>query len=105
MKSRRKAARCASSRFRPFETAWFRELSSSSWNPSSRLTSSRAHLDIDQSARPTVRSVLKRSLYRGVIEYDKTKKRDLDGSRHRGRQPKKPESELLMVIEPQLRIV
>jgi hypothetical protein len=40
-----------------------------------------------------------------VVVYDKTKKRDADGSRHRGRQPKKPESEWLKVDRPELSIV
>lgn len=53
----------------------------------------------------TVRAVLKRDLYRGAIVYNKTKKRDTDGSRQRGRQPKKPESEWVRVEAPQLRIV
>jgi DNA invertase Pin-like site-specific DNA recombinase len=53
----------------------------------------------------TVRAVLRRSLYRGVVIYNKTKKRDLDGSRHPGRQPKKPEAEWIRVDMPELRLV
>ena len=53
----------------------------------------------------TVRAVLRRPLYRGVILYDKTKKRDGDGSRHKGRQPKKDESLWLTVDAPHLRLI
>lgn len=53
----------------------------------------------------TVRAVLRRSLYRGVIVYNRTKKRDDDGSRHKGRQPKKPEDQWLKIDKPELRIV
>jgi hypothetical protein len=49
--------------------------------------------------------VLRRELYRGTIVYNKTRKRDDDGSRHRGRQPKKPESEWVTIDAPQLRII
>jgi len=53
----------------------------------------------------SVRSVLTRGLYRGLIVYNKTKKRDDDGSRHRGRQPRRPKSEWVHVAQPELRIV
>jgi site-specific DNA recombinase len=53
----------------------------------------------------TVRAVLKRSLYRGTVEWNRTRKRDDDGSRHKGRQPKRPESEWISVEKPELRIV
>jgi hypothetical protein len=49
--------------------------------------------------------VLKRSLYRGTVEYNKTKKRDADGSRHRGRQPKRAASDVITIDAPQLRII
>ncbi len=52
----------------------------------------------------TVRSVLKRELYRGVFTYNKTKKRLDDGSR-RGRQRKRPESEWTRIDLPELRVV
>jgi site-specific DNA recombinase len=52
----------------------------------------------------TVRAVLRRPLYRGVIEWNRTKKRREDGSRH-GRQRKKAEAERIRVDAPHLRIV
>lgn len=52
----------------------------------------------------TVRAVLKRSLYRGTIVYNRTKKRHADGSR-KGRQQRKPETEWVRVDAPQLRVV
>jgi site-specific DNA recombinase len=53
----------------------------------------------------TVRSVLRRSIYRGTVSYNKTKKRDKDGSRHRGRQPKKPEAAWLKIDKPELCLI
>ena len=53
----------------------------------------------------TIRAVLRRSIYRGVVVYNKTKKRADDGSRHRGRQPKKPHDQVLTVDAPQLRLI
>ena len=53
----------------------------------------------------TVRAVLKRALYRGVVIYNKTKKRDTDGSRHKGRQPKRDERDWITVEKPELRLV
>jgi len=53
----------------------------------------------------TVRAVLKRSLYRGVVIYNRTKKRDPDGSRHRGRQPKKDPRDWITVEKPELALV
>ena len=53
----------------------------------------------------TIRAVLKRSLYRGTIVYNRTTKRDSDGSRHRGRQPKKDEAKWITVDAPQVRII
>lgn len=52
----------------------------------------------------TVRAVLRRDLYRGLIVYNKTKKRLDDGSR-RGCQRKKPESEWVKIDAPQLRLI
>jgi hypothetical protein len=49
----------------------------------------------------TVRAVLRRSLYRGVIVYNKTKKRKDDGSRS-GRQTRKPTSEWITTDAPHL---
>jgi site-specific DNA recombinase len=53
----------------------------------------------------TVRAVLLRPLYRGVIVYDRTKKRDADGSRYRGRAPKKDRAQWVTRDAPHLRIV
>jgi site-specific DNA recombinase len=53
----------------------------------------------------TIRAVLRRPLYRGVVVYDRTKKRDLDGARHKGRQPKKDRALWLHVDKPELRII
>ena len=53
----------------------------------------------------TIRAVLKRSLYRGTIVYNKTKKRDDDGSRFRGRQRPKAAADWVTVDAPALRIV
>jgi len=53
----------------------------------------------------TVRAVLRRVLYRGTISYNKTRKRDRDGSRVKGRQPRKPEAEWVTVDAPQLRLI
>ena len=64
-----------------------------------------------QSGRPsgwdpgTIRAVLKRAIYRGRLEWDRTKKRDVSGERHRGRQPKKDESLWLSMERPELRLV
>jgi site-specific DNA recombinase len=53
----------------------------------------------------TVRAVLKRPLYRGVVVYNRTKKRDKDGSRYVGRQPKRPEAEWIRHDRPELRLI
>src|SRR5262249_27899399 len=53
----------------------------------------------------TVRAVLRRPLYRGVLMYDKTKKPDADGTRHRGQQPKKDKSQWITKDMPALRII
>jgi site-specific DNA recombinase len=53
----------------------------------------------------TIRAVLKRAIYRGRLEWDRTKKRDVSGERHRGRQPKKDESLWLSIERPELRLV
>jgi site-specific DNA recombinase len=53
----------------------------------------------------TIRAVLRRSIYRGLVIYNKTKKRDADGARHRGRQPKRPESEWQKIEMPHLRLL
>lgn len=53
----------------------------------------------------TVRSVLKRPLYRGIFIYNKTKKRNSKGEIHKGRKPQKPESQWITVDLPKLRIV
>lgn len=52
----------------------------------------------------TVRAVLRRDLYRGVMVYNKSKKRLPDGSR-KGRQQRRPESEWIRHDKPELRIV
>ena len=53
----------------------------------------------------TIRAVLKRPIYRGTIVYNRTKKRDLDGSRFPGRAPKKDESLWQVLDAPHLRLV
>ena len=53
----------------------------------------------------TVRAVLKRPLYRGTLIYNKTKKRDADGARHKGRQPRRDRSEWITLDRPTLRII
>ena len=53
----------------------------------------------------TIRAVLKRPLYRGLIVYNRTTKRDTDGNRHRGRQPTKPETQWLKLPKPELRVI
>ena len=50
----------------------------------------------------TVRAVLRRPLYRGVIIYGKTKKRDAAGDRHKS---KRARSEWVVVDAPKLRIL
>ena len=50
----------------------------------------------------TIRAILRRSLYRGILEWDKTKKRHRDGSR-RGKQQAK--ATWLTIDVPQLRII
>lgn len=52
-----------------------------------------------------MRAALKRDIYRGTIVYNRTKKRDLDGSRHQGRQPKKDESLWQVIDAPHLRLI
>jgi site-specific DNA recombinase len=45
----------------------------------------------------TVRAALRRSLYRGIVVYNKTSKRSEDGKRFPGRQPKKSKDQWLTV--------
>ena len=53
----------------------------------------------------TVRAVLTRSIYQGVVTYNKTTKRDPNGSRWHHRQLPKAETEWVQVDAPQLRII
>jgi len=53
----------------------------------------------------TIRAVLKRPLYRGRVVYNQTKKRDTDGARHQGRQPKRDQSEWVILDVPELRLI
>jgi site-specific DNA recombinase len=53
----------------------------------------------------TIQAILKRPIYRGTIIYNKTKKRDAKGERHRGRQEPKQQADWITVNAPHLRIV
>jgi hypothetical protein len=50
-----------------------------------------------------VRAILHRDLYRGVVVWNKTRKRDDSGQRFKGRQPKRPASEIVTRPMPELR--
>jgi Recombinase zinc beta ribbon domain len=52
-----------------------------------------------------VQAILKRPIYRGTVVWNKTTKRDGEGMRHKGRQPKKEQGKWVILDLPQFRLI